>query len=236
MTCFSTETDADKRRGTAVSMSTNMLNWSRRFPAGMMALLVLLLGSSAQWVCAEEFYTEDAAVREACPEALAVTTNWAVLKPDQVTAIGAELAEDGLSAAFKYRTIALADHVTNYAAVSVEPGKHGPITFMVFTDVELRVVRVLVLDMKEVRGKPIAKQSFLSQYIGKGPDDSLRVGYEVEGITGATISSTAATVATRKVLLYLKAVLGSTASGDTASEPATGEQTNEPTGLSASEH
>lgn len=172
--------------------------------------LLLVLSSSAPVTGADELLSEDEAIRQLYPAAQSVVTNWAVLQPEQVAEIEKATGLSKLSASFKYRSVVDATGGTHHATVLLEKGKHGTITFMVFVSPTLRVDQLVVLAMKEVRGRPIAESSFTRQFAGKGLADPIRVDYDIEGITGATISSTAATIATRQALMYFSAVLGAT--------------------------
>jgi len=89
------------------------------------------------------------------------------------------------------------------AIIDVEPGKWGPVEFMVAMDTEAQVRRVRVMSYQEIRGRPIAQASFMNQYRGKTSKSALEVGRDIVGISGATISSRAATFTVKKcIVLY----------------------------------
>jgi len=84
-----------------------------------------------------------------------------------------------------------------------EPGKWGPVDFIIALDLDGAVIRVEVLSYEEKRGKPIARRSYLSQYDGKTSKSKLTVGKDITGVSGATISSRCATFAVKKaIVLY----------------------------------
>ena len=98
---------------------------------------------------------------------------------------------------------------TGVAIIDVEPGKWGPVKFIIALDLKGAVRRVRVMSYQEKRGRPIARRSFLRQYRGKTSKSLLRVGKDITGISGATISSRSATFAVKKAIvlyeeLYLK--------------------------------
>jgi Na+-translocating ferredoxin:NAD+ oxidoreductase RnfG subunit len=94
------------------------------------------------------------------------------------------------------------------AIIDVEPGKWGPVEFMVAMDTEAQVRRVRVMSYQEIRGRPIAQASFMNQYRGKTSTSALEVGRDIVGISGATISSRAATFAVKKcIVMYEEAYL-----------------------------
>lgn len=95
------------------------------------------------------------------------------------------------------------------AIIDVEPGKWGPVTFIIAMTLDGTVKRVRVMEYVEKRGRPIARRSYMRQYAGKSSRSTLQVGRDITGISGATISSRAATFAVKKAIvlyeeLYLK--------------------------------
>ncbi|MBI4846492.1 MAG: FMN-binding protein [Candidatus Omnitrophica bacterium] len=98
-----------------------------------------------------------------------------------------------------------------YAALMLEePGKWGPIKyFIVINNEDKSINNVLVMSYKEIRGRPIVRRSFLSQFIGKKIQDSFK---DITGVSGATISSQATVFVVRKALAlyseYLESIEG----------------------------
>lgn len=95
------------------------------------------------------------------------------------------------------------------AIIDVQPGKWGPVTFITAMDIKGTVKAVRVMSYEEIRGRPIARLSFMNQYRGKNVNSTLTVGRDIVGISGATISSRSATFAVKKALVvyeeyYLK--------------------------------
>ncbi len=90
------------------------------------------------------------------------------------------------------------------AIIDVEPGKWGPVEFFIALDLEATVRKVRVMSYQEKRGRPIARLSFLRQYRGKSSKSRLRVGRDITGISGATISSICATFAVKKAIVLFE--------------------------------
>lgn len=95
------------------------------------------------------------------------------------------------------------------AIIDEEPGKWGPVTFIIAMDIKGTIKAVRVMSYQEIRGRPIARLAFMNQYKGKTVNSTLEVGRDIVGISGATISSRAATFSVKKALviynaLYLK--------------------------------
>ena len=96
------------------------------------------------------------------------------------------------------------------AVIEEQPGKWGPVEFIVALDpVSGKVKNLGVLAYSEKRGRPIARRNFLDQFVGKGGSDLIQVHKDIRAVSGATISSEASCFAVKKVialyeLLYLK--------------------------------
>lgn len=92
---------------------------------------------------------------------------------------------------------------TGVALVLTEPGKWGPIQFMVALTLNEHVKNVIVMRYTEVRGRPIARRSFLKQFLGKGYSDGFTLRKDINPIAGATVSSSAAAFTVKKaIVLY----------------------------------
>ena len=92
------------------------------------------------------------------------------------------------------------------AIIDVQPGKWGPVEFITAMDIKGTVKKVRVMAYQEQRGRPIARTSFMNQYRGKSSGSPLQVGKDIVGISGATISSRAATFAVKKAIVMYEEV------------------------------
>lgn len=87
-----------------------------------------------------------------------------------------------------------------------QPGRWGPVEFMTAMDIKATVKAVVVMSYQEQRGQPIARRSFLNQYRGKTSQSPLTVGKDIIGVSGATISSRAATFTVKKAIVIYEEV------------------------------
>jgi len=60
---------------------------------------------------------------------------------------------------------------------------------MVAIGADFRVKLAKVLDYPHTRGRQVRSKRFTHQFEGKGPRDPIRLGEDIDAITGATISS-----------------------------------------------
>jgi len=92
------------------------------------------------------------------------------------------------------------------AIIDQQPGRWGPVTFIMSMDLKGTVKAVRVMGYEEIRGRPIAQRSYMNQYRGKNVNSTLTVGKDIIGISGATISSRAATFSVKKGLVIYNEV------------------------------
>lgn len=93
------------------------------------------------------------------------------------------------------------DQSLGYALILDEVGKHYPITMMIKVMNNLTVDTVQVMVYRERIGRQVKRRRFLKQFFGKTSDDPIRVDHDIDGISGATMSSWAVATAVKKALL-----------------------------------
>lgn len=79
--------------------------------------------------------------------------------------------------------------IVGYAIEDTVKGKWGPMHYMLSLDPAGKIKNVIVLEYRERRGKPVAKRRFLKQFIGKSIHSRLKLKKDIQGVSGATISS-----------------------------------------------
>ena len=92
------------------------------------------------------------------------------------------------------------------AIIDVEPGKWGPVEIITAMTTDAVVKQVRVMSYQEQRGQPIARSSFMNQYRNKTSKSPLTVGKDIIAISGATISSRAATFTVNKAIVIYEEV------------------------------
>lgn len=96
--------------------------------------------------------------------------------------------------------------ILGWAVVVNEMGKIKPITFLVGIDTKGEVLDVYLLEYRDMFGSEIKRRSFLRQFKGKSLKAPIRIGKDIDVVTGATISSHAATSAVRKSLKLIEEI------------------------------
>jgi len=96
-----------------------------------------------------------------------------------------------------------ADSLIGLAVLDNARGKVQPITYLVILDGDLQVIAVRVIRYREQHGGAVQNLKWLEQFKGVDVDIPLKLGDQIDGITGATLSSTAMTKGVRRLLVYL---------------------------------
>lgn len=96
--------------------------------------------------------------------------------------------------------------LVGYAIQVLPRGFGGPIRLIVGVDVKGKVIGVQVVEHLETPGLggEIEKDYFKGQFKGKTSQDALKVGEDIEAITGATISSRGVTEGVKTALMVYK--------------------------------
>ena len=101
---------------------------------------------------------------------------------------------------FNFYTGRVNGQIAGYTAENTVQGKWGPIHYLVGFDLNGKITNIIVLSLNEKRGRPVAKPRFLNQFVGKTAKNQIRLRRDIQGITGATISSRSLTDGIRKML------------------------------------
>ena len=92
--------------------------------------------------------------------------------------------------------------VVGYAVEDRVKGKWGPIDYMLGFDPDGKIKDVIVMELKERRGRPVKERRFLDQFKGKSIQEPIKLNKDIKGVAGATISSRGMSNGIRK-LVYI---------------------------------
>ena len=99
--------------------------------------------------------------------------------------------------------------IDGYAVVDDEQGLHQPITFATRLSPRGSVERVEIMVYREPRGDEVRDPRFRKQFEGKTAQDALRLGRDIDAVSGATVSSASlATGVHRAAVLVEELALG----------------------------
>ena len=102
-----------------------------------------------------------------------------------------------------------------YATLVAVEGYGGPIQVLVGIDGKSRVINTVVTSGRETPGlgSRVQRTEFTDRFTGKTPADPITIGVDIEGVTGATISSQAVARAVKQAAGDLQAAFLGTAGG-----------------------
>jgi len=180
-------------------------------------LITFFLFMSADFCFAITLLTEQEALERLLPQADEITTQKIAASKEQLDKIKKELGgnlvyevnsqnakELNQQKEFTFYFAKNQNRIISVALILDEPGKWGPIKFMICLGSNGEIRNTAVLKYSETRGRPVASGSFLRQFFGKTLNDRINLGDDIQGISGATISSHAACFAMKKAMVLYK--------------------------------
>lgn len=94
-----------------------------------------------------------------------------------------------------------------YCVDSTVAAKSGPFRIRVLVNSDLTVLQALVLAYAWERGRDVRRPDFTGQFEGKGPEAPLKIGQDIDAMTGATFSSKAMAAGVKDSLTLLENLL-----------------------------
>ena len=163
------------------------------------ALLACLAFASADPAGAKVFFAQDEALERAFPHADRVEETNYILKSAQVDAI-----EKGARSRLPGELLTIFTgwkdgRVTGYAQIEIHQVRTLPEAFMIVLSPPGEVTRAVVLAFYEPLGY-LPRERWYEQVIGASRESDLRLGWDIHGVSGATLSARAATASTRRFL------------------------------------
>ncbi len=155
---------------------------------------------------AKVFASQAQALAEAFPDATRIERRTIVLLKKDTAKIAALVGEDVTPRVVVLHTGYRDKEVLGYAHIDVHNVRTQPEAFLVVLTPKgiVRSVRILAFH-EPLDYLPTTR--WYEQFAGKTADDSLRVGRDVHGVVGATLSARAATDGVRRMLAYWQVLL-----------------------------
>jgi Na+-translocating ferredoxin:NAD+ oxidoreductase RnfG subunit len=168
----------------------------------------LLAAFAAVSADAKVFYSRSEALELAFPDAEEVASNTFILDDDQVARIESLAKCDLDSKLVKIYTGKRDGKVIGYALIDIHNVRTLPEAFMVVLNPEGEVRSLRVLAFHEpLEYKPTNR--WYQQFDNRSIEAPLRVGGDIHGVVGATLSTRATTRGVRRALAYYEVLLQS---------------------------
>ncbi len=90
-----------------------------------------------------------------------------------------------------------------YSVVSDVISRSGPFKIHVLLDKQHVIKRATVISYPWSHGRQVRRRSFANQFEGKGPEDAIEIGKDIDALAGATISCDAMTQGVRQAVRLL---------------------------------
>jgi len=96
---------------------------------------------------------------------------------------------------------------TSVAIIEEQEDKWGPLQFIIVIDLTTKKVENMAM-MKYIDGRArnLSNRTFLKGFFGKGLADPIAIGKDIDGVSGATVSSDMLCFMVRKAILVYEAV------------------------------
>jgi Na+-translocating ferredoxin:NAD+ oxidoreductase RnfG subunit len=185
---------------------------------GMLSICLLGVSGTSHAV---RLLSEEEALKQLFPTADRIVSDTLVLTPAQAAKVKAKLGGNlvhfqngsnsekvGETSTYKYFVGIKGSEKIGVAIIDEQPGKWGPVEFIIeISPNPGKVMNLAVMSYSEKRGRPIARNNFLDQFIGKGSGNPITLQKDIRGISGATISSDATCFAVKKALAIFEEAL-----------------------------
>jgi Na+-translocating ferredoxin:NAD+ oxidoreductase RnfG subunit len=153
------------------------------------------------------YINKSKALANAFPDATEIDQDQIMVSALQRTQIEFDLGWKIENDAFPYYIAKSEDVILGYAFITEEIGKHYPITFLVSMSAELVIEHVEIMVYREQIGAEVRSRRFLKQFFGKTRHDTIAIDRDIDGISGATLSSWAVASGVKRVLVMANALL-----------------------------
>lgn len=181
----------------------------RRLLIGTSILLPIVAGLLAVApadVSAKVFASQKQALAEAFPTATRIERDTTILRKAALAQITAITRDDQPPRVVVLHTAWKDDELLGYAHIDVHNVRTKPEAFMVVLTPEGVVRSVRILAFHEPLDY-LPTDSWYAQFEGKSGGDRMRVGGDVHGVVGATLSARAAADGVRRMLAYWEVLL-----------------------------
>ena len=161
---------------------------------------------AASVVSAKVFASQKQALGEAFPDASRIDRQTVLLRKQDAAAIAAILHEEVESKIVVIHTAYKDDEILGYANIDVHNVRTKPEALMIVLTPTGTVRSVRMLAFHEPLDY-LPTDRWYGQFVGKSGKDGLRVGRDVHGVVGATLSARAAADGVRRMLAYWEVLL-----------------------------
>ncbi len=157
-------------------------------------------------ISAVVYQTEEEALKKMLPDADHFDTREIALTADQQLKAEQIAGKSFNDSHFRVNIGMKGERLIGYTFPIEVVGKERPITLLIGVTPDGAILSVEVLIYRESKGSEVRYPRFMAQFLGKKKDDPLRMGEDIQSISGATLSSRGVTYGVRKALALFEVV------------------------------
>ncbi len=158
-------------------------------------------------VHATQYLTVEQAQRVLFPTAAAFAPAALEITPEQLKVIEQASGTRVLNRSPKAWRAMAGDTVLGHVFIDQVYGKHEFITYALGVTANGAVAGVEILDYRETHGDQVRQPRWRAQFLGKDADDAVKLGRDIQNISGATLSCRHLTDGVRRLLATHRALL-----------------------------
>ena len=121
--------------------------------------------------------------------------------------ISRDVQKSGRTGSHNISEIRGSSGLLGYCVESELVSRSGPFMIRVFLDKQLIVKQANVISYPWQRGRNVRRWEFTNQFEGKGLEDAIEIGKDIDAMTGATISSRVMADGVREAVKLLKRIM-----------------------------
>jgi Na+-translocating ferredoxin:NAD+ oxidoreductase RnfG subunit len=120
---------------------------------------------------------------------------------DQSAGLKKEFGIEAAGSYSVYQGLDAEDKPMGSVVIVNEPGKEGPLQVIVAIRPDGQIYDIGFTIFGEDKGKPALSWGYLKQYMGKSHNDPLKLGGDIDGVSGATWTSTSVAAAVKRAVI-----------------------------------
>lgn len=167
---------------------------------------MLLAPGLARIAEAKVFASQKQALADAFPDASRIERRTLLVRAADVAKIEAITGREIDAKVVVIHVAYQGEQILGYAEIAVHTVRTQPEAILIVLSPDGRVRSVRVIAFHEPLDY-LPTDRWYSQFVGKGKGDSLRIGRDVHGVVGATLSAQAAADGVRRMLAYWEVLL-----------------------------
>ena len=176
-----------------------------------LAALALVATTAGAARADQVYYTSRDLLADFFRSSQAVTYKKVAIDGTETARVAQRLGYTPAKSSYTFYIATSGGHVDGYAFIDEEKGEHLPITFAVKLSPTGKVMRQEIVVYREARGDEVRDEKFRAQFVGKGANDPIDTGNDINVVSGATISSRAMAVGVKRAVVLFDELVKPTA-------------------------